>query len=279
MGNQTATSTAMTDVLNSAITNVIMESSSKCGQDTSLVQTINVSGVKTKGCGKVKISDISQESMQTVNFSCSNDATNEAELLSKLKSELDQKSSAAVSGIGGALNSQSNSTLIANLKNEVVNNISMKTLSECISKTVAEQTQNYTNLEFDCTEGLPGYCNTGCPPGYQCDMSSCKTSFELSKLNQNLVQQATATCTAKAENLGKIINESSSKIEQTSEATNTGWDPTGASLVSVLPSILCCCCLLALLYFLMQGGGGSVESLIKVAKENGVGQVVSEVEG
>ena len=29
----------------------------------------------------------------------------------------------------------------------------------------------------------------------------------------------------------------------------------------------------------MQGGGGSVESLIKVAKENGVGQVVSEVEG
>ena len=40
MGNQRANAESMTEVLNEAITNVMMESSSKCGQDTSSIQTI-----------------------------------------------------------------------------------------------------------------------------------------------------------------------------------------------------------------------------------------------
>jgi hypothetical protein len=263
MGNQTATSKAMTDVLNEAITNVMMESSNKCAQNTSSIQTINLKGLKTRGCGKVKISDINQESMQAVNFSCSTDATNESSLLSSFANKLDQASNAAVSGLGGALNSQSNSETIANIKNKIQNNINMKTMSECIANTVAEQTQNYENLEFDCKEGLPGYCDMGCAPGYQCDMSKCETGFELSKLNQNLVQQAAATCTAKAENLTKIINEASSEIKQTSEATTKGLDPTMMSLMSALPSIISVCIVLSILYFLMQGGD---EKIVNIAQ-------------
>lgn len=263
MGNQTATSKAMTDVLNKAITNVIMENSNKCGQNNSAIQTINVSGIETKGCKQNIISDISQESMQTVNFSCATDAANESELLSSFKNELDQESSAAVSGLGGALNSQSNSETIANIKNEIENNINMKNISECIANTINEQTQNYTDLTFDCTEGLPGYCSTGCPDGYTCDFSVCNTKFELSKLNQNLVQQAAATCTAKSENLSKIINEASSEIKQTSEATTKGIDPTMMSLMSAIPSILSVCIVLSILYFLMQGGD---EKILNIAQ-------------
>jgi len=266
MGNQTATSTAMTEVLNKAITNVIMESSSKCGQDTSSIQSINVSGIKTKGCKQNIISDINQESMQTVNFSCANDAKNDSELLSTLKSELGQESSAAVSGIGGALNSQSNSTLFSNVQNEIVNNINMKNMSECIQKTVNEQTQNYKDLTFDCTEGLPGYCSTGCPNGFTCDFSVCDTKFEFSKIRQNLVQQATGTCTAKSENLSKIISDASSKVEQKSEATTKGIDPTMMSLMSALPSIISACIFLSILYFLMQGGGEKVLNIAQQVK-------------
>lgn len=261
MGNQRSNAESMTEVLNEAITNVMMESSSKCGQDTSLIQQINVSGVTVENCTDNYIGDISQESMQTVNFSCANDAKNESELLSKLKAEIDQASEAAVSGIGGAINSESNSATIANVKNLVENNINMKNMSECISNTIAEQTQNYKDLKFKCT--MPGYCQTGCPPGFQCDMSKCNSKFELRNLSQNLVQQAAATCTAKSENLTKIINDASAKIEQDTTAENKGWDPAMASLMSAIPSILSVCVVLSILFFLMQGGD---EKIINIAE-------------
>ena len=264
MGNQTANAESITEVVNQAVTNVIMESSSKCGQDTSSVQTINASGIKTKGCKKNIISDISQENMQTVNFSCAIDGKNEAELMSAFANKLDQAAAAKVSGIGGALNSESNSKVVADIKNQIINNINMKNISECIQKTVSEQTQNYTDLNFDCTAGLPGYCTTGCPNGYTCDFSLCDTEFELSKISQNLVQKAAATCVSKNENLSKVINTASSEIKQTSEATTKGIDPTMISLISAIPSILFVCIVLSILYFLMQGGD---KKILNIAKE------------
>lgn len=264
MGNQTANAESITEVVNQAVTNVIMESSSKCGQDTSSVQTINVSGIKAT-CKKNIFSDISQESMQAVNFSCAIDGKNEAELMSAFANKLDQAAAAKVSGIGGALNSESNSKVVADIKNQIINNINMKNISECIQKTVSEQTQNYTNLTFDCKEGLPVYCNKGCPDGYTCDFSLCAdTIFEISKISQNLVQKAAATCVSKNENLSKVINTASSEIKQISEATTKGIDPTMISLISAIPSILFVCIVLSILYFLMQGGD---EKILNIAKE------------
>ena len=150
------------------------------------------------------------------------------------------------------------------VKNKIVNNINMKNISECISNTVAEQTQNYKKLRFKCK--MPGYCNTGCPPGYTCDMSKCDSKFELRNISQNLIQQATGTCTAKSENLNKIINEASSEIKQTSEATTKGIDPTMMSLMSALPSIITACIFLSILYFLMQGGDQKILNIAQGVK-------------
>ena len=264
MGNQQANAESMTEVLNEAITNVMMESSSKCGQNTSSIQTINFDDFGVEDCTKNFFGDISQESMQTINFSCANDAKNESELATAFANKLDQAASAKVSGMGGALNSESNSKVVADVKNQIVNNINMKNISECISNTVAEQTQNYKKIRFKCK--MPGYCNTGCPPGYTCDESKCVSEFELRNIGQNLIQQATGTCTAKSENLSKIINAASSEIKQTSEATTKGIDPTMMSLMSALPSIIFACIFLSILYFLLQGGGEKVLNIAQGVK-------------
>lgn len=226
MGNQESVSNTMTDIVNQSVTNVSMETSNTCRQDNTGIQTLNFSEIDADSGCSIIMSDITQTSFAAPNFACSSSTANETELLNKLKTELDQKSEAAVSGLTiGQQKSTSNA--IANVKNLIQNNISMKTTSECIQNNIAQQKQTYSRIKGSC----PRYCANpqlcvGLPPSL-CDMSKCNISFK--NISQSIVQKATSDCLSENANVTRVINETATEIAQASKAATEGAINTGSS--------------------------------------------------
>jgi hypothetical protein len=246
MGNQQSRSDSISEIVNSSITNVMMERSSNCSSNNSLSQEIVFNNIKSgPGCN-LKFSNISQKSLQAPNFSCSSDSQNDSDLTSKFMSELNQKAATAVAGIGGALNSEANSQTISKLKNQITNNIKVSQISQCVQNTIADQKQMYSLIEGSC----PKYCDNpsscvapliaaGMSPSdpmlaKMCDVDKCTMSFD--NITQNLTQKAVGNCVSKDANITKAVDEASTQLEQTTSSKNTGWNP---SVMSASYMVVC----------------------------------------
>jgi hypothetical protein len=257
MGNQQSSAQAITDIVNNATTNVLMQSSQKCGQNNTSSQTMEFSDITAgPGCN-LDFSNISQTSIQSPNFTCALSAANSSELQNQLSTQLDQAAKSEQSGLAGALNSTSNSNSIATIKSNIMNNINISQVSECVQNNISTQKQKFGKISASC----PGYCNTGCQSGFTCDMSLCRTNFN--NISQSITQSAVGSCLSNNSALQKVINDSANQVSQISSASNKGID-FAASLASLgsglIPSIICIilCCLIIFGSTFFSGGSGSV---------------------
>ena len=242
MGNQQSTTSTITNVVNDSLTNVLMDSSQTCGQNNTAIQNMNFSNIHPGAGCNLDFSGISQTSIQTPNFTCSTNSNNDSQLAAQFATQLQQQSSAAISGIPGAINNQAVSNAVTNVQNTIKNNIHVSQVASCVQNNLAQQTQNFTNITPQC----PAYCNNGCPAGNICDMSKCTTNFN--NINQTLTQNAVTSCLSANSAVNKAISSAASDIATATTASNTGFlnidtifsSLSGSYLYVIIACVICC---------------------------------------
>ncbi len=234
MGATQSKSTARTDIVNQAVTDVIISSASNCSSNNAASQSLTFSDIRARGC-KVNFSNINQEASISTNLSCAQDSNQNSNLASEFASKLDQSLEASLKGIPGAVLSNTETSTVTNMKNKIKNNINMSQIASCISSNMTNQKLNFGKIDVDCRGADPG-----------------DKELNFNNIGQRLIATHAASCIQG----NKQVSEAATKIEnilkQKQAATNSGIDPT-ASLASLgvwfLPSIISaiiCCCVLVL---------------------------------
>src|SRR4029078_9321650 len=136
MGAAQSSSVTKTNLVNRAVSDVMMDSSSNCSANQGATQEITVKDISATGC-KVSFNDISQDMNLTQNFSCMQEASNTADLNNKFATALDNQVTATLKGIPTALISNATTTAIADVKNEIKTNINIKSLADCVATQTA----------------------------------------------------------------------------------------------------------------------------------------------
>lgn len=277
MGAQQSTSNVINDTVNKAVSNVLVTSSSSCGQNNTLESTQVFKNITAdEGC-RLTFSDISQTAVQSPNFTCSSDTTNDSDLAAQFKSQLQQQADARASNfpIGYA---ETNSTTVNKLVNDIENNISISTVSSCVQNNFLTQKQEFDTIKSSC----PSYCRPNSQmcvdlakvsptlAGSICDMSKCDVEFK--DISQSAIQSAVGNCLASNTNYQRVLGEASTDLSQTATTTNEGVDAgdiidsigtAGSNLItaSSLPFIVIGVVVVLLVsigaYFLLSSGGGS----------------------
>jgi hypothetical protein len=226
MGNQQSRSNLINETINKSATSVILNSSANCGQNNNAIQQLSFSNIKGgDGCNTV-FDGISQISVQAPTFTCSSSAENETDLLAKFKTELQQNANSDVSGLAGAVNSESISEVTNKLVNDISNNININSLSNCVQDNYEKQTTDYNNISLTC----PAYCNDlgsllkdeTNPIIAKLLSDTCTNKF--SNLSQNLVQKSVGECMLSNSNIQKIISDADTSLVQSAESKNSGID-------------------------------------------------------
>jgi hypothetical protein len=206
MGGATSTARVESNITNSALTDIMMENSSKCSMNSSNIQKLKFSDINAKGCS-LSFNNISQDATIDNNLSCAQDASQASNLANQFKTELDQQVKAALSGLPGAVVSASDATTINNLTNEIKTNINLQSLAECMASTSNEQLQEYGKIEVDCT---------GMPAG--------ERKVDFSNISQKLMATNVAKCIQSQKTVSEAANKLDSIIEQKAESINSGID-------------------------------------------------------
>lgn len=215
MGNQTSTANTISNVLNTATTDILMQNSSNCAQNNSQTQSLTLGDINAIGCS-VNISNISQKASQTPNFTCSSNNNNNNSIMTQLQTAIKQHAKAAVSGIPGAINSQAVSNSISKIQNAVNTNVNISNLSNCVQNNFQSQKLNTGKINVIC----PQFCNTGCQQGYNCDMTLCAVNEN--NISQLATQTAVGKCLQKNVALNSAISSVANTLSQSSSAANTG---------------------------------------------------------
>lgn len=244
MGNQQSITNVITDTVNKSVTNVLISNSSHCSQTNAALQSIGISNVRSQEGCTLTISGISQTSVQAPSFDCISQTMNEKELSSQFVTALKQEAKATVEGFPGALNSQAISNTVNKLINDIENNVSISNASSCVVNTLAEQMQEYGNLDLSC----PAHCRDPSRNPRRSDSSTCRNTIK--DLTQDITQAAVAKCISTNENLSKIIADAANDLEQESESENKGFfdfADIAASIAALgsiwlIPLILCIAC-------------------------------------
>lgn len=254
MGNQSTTAETISKTVNNAITNVMLQNSSSCGQNNTSVQNISFSNIKTgPGCS-LDFSGISQTSTQTPNFSCSSDSNQSSSLQTALSAALTQAVKSESSGISGALLSDTHVKSTSDIINNITNNVNVSNVSSCVQSNLSSQEQVYNTLTSSC----PAFCNSGTIPTTQVEVDAYKLcTVNFNNINQTLTQAAVAKCTANNSALTNAINQAAVTVSQEASSESTGFlnitkiagDITGVvggvvnAYIICLVLILCSCIL------------------------------------
>ncbi len=254
MANQQSVSNTISETINNSMTNVMMKSSQNCSQNNTQAQTMNFNNITAKDGCSLSFSGITQEAKQSPNFTCAMNSSNSSELSNALKSQLEQQANAKVSGLGGALNSQSISSNISKTINNIVTNIDISQVANCVQNNLSTQTMNFQQIQASC----PTYCKNPqlCKdlPKSLCDMSKCEVKF--GDIEQNMVQEAVASCLSANSNIQQVVNKISNEVKQAATAETKGIDPTSFLLSSMLPSLIITFIILSSSAFLFMSGMG-----------------------
>jgi len=241
MGNQQSIAKAVNDIINECITNVLIENSANCVQNTSSNQEINISGIDLSGTGcSLEFKDIGNTASINTNIMCSQANQNESELVNKIKSEIDNKVKAALEGFAGALNSQAITDTKNKIKNEIITDINIKNIINSVQNTVAKQRINMDNIRGGCPEicrrnmsfdDEVKYRNAGILKD-----DTCKIGF--SNIKNNLVLSAVSSLTSNNRTINKISNDLANKLVNVQESVNKGVDLMSLLLFLLIPFII-----------------------------------------
>lgn len=229
MGAQQSTSNVINDTVNTAVSNVLVSSSSSCGQNNTLENTQTFKNITAdEGC-RLNFSDISQTAVQSPNFTCSSDSKNDSDLATQFKSQLQQQADARAKNFPVGL-AKTKSETINKLVNDIQNNISISNVSSCVQNNFLKQKQEFDGIKSSC----PSYCRPNSQmcvdlakvsptlAGSICDMSKC--DVEVKDITQSAVQSAVGNCLASNTNYQRILGEASTDLSQTAITKNEGVD-------------------------------------------------------
>ena len=194
MGAQQSNTLAVNDIVQEAITNVLMESSQNCSATSNNNQTMQFSDFNCGG--DFNMSGINQSIQIKQNFSCAQDNNQSTDLQTKLKQELNNKLESATSGVGIGFNS-SNSEAYNNIKNKILNNIDIKTMAKCMSDSMQNQSLIVEKINSK------GNCN-------------------INNINQQITAELVTNCMQSNTNLVKAISELESKVSNDLKAKTEG---------------------------------------------------------
>ena len=139
------------NITNSSITNVLQSLTSGCKVLNNNTQV--VSGTN-RTFNNISNSTITarylQEIQSKLNASCLQTSQVQGQLQSKVSAEMDKQIKSKTTGIAGLVN-KTDMQQITNLKNDVVNNIDVKSITECLAKVTSDQkimndTLNMSNI-------------------------------------------------------------------------------------------------------------------------------------
>jgi hypothetical protein len=257
MGNQQSIATTINNTINKSITNVLMSSSTSCNQNNSVQALISFNNITTKGGCQLKFDNISQTINAAPNLVCAQSSANQADLATKFQTELNQNTTAITSGLGGAINSTATTNAINKLKNEIINNINISSIANCVQNNIASATQNYSNITMDCTG-----CGLVCTGKPQVCVNTCQQ--EWTNITQNLTLKAVANCTQTNTGISRAVAEASNSIEQTLNASNIGTDifapfqalSTFSIAIIIIIALLCLFCSSGALAFFFYSSSG-----------------------
>lgn len=204
-----------TNIVNEAVTNVIMSSAQNCSANNANTQELYFRDIKVKGCS-VDFSNISQDMKVTQNFSCAQDSSQNVELLNKFKSELDAKTEASLKGI---TTSSTKAETITNIKNKIETNINMSSVANCVANNINQQKMEFGKIDVECAKGD-------------------RVSFN--NIGQKLVATQVAKCIQSNKQVSDLSNELDNEVKAATSSKNEGLTLGGSfeSLASLGASLI-----------------------------------------
>lgn len=223
-----ANSKNSTDILNEAITNVLMQNSMNCTQAVDTTQIITIKNIDINKCTNVNIGNIDQTANLSPNLKCAQQTQNSADIMSKISDEIKQKAESVIKNIPVA--SKTDAENIAKITNLVENNIDIVNIVNCAQQTTARQITNIEGIKVTCPDS--------------------GGTFSINGIKQNIIANGVVDCNSKNENTVKVTNDMQALIDQSAKAEIDGWDPLGfiGTIVGAL--------ILAILFVVVIGKSG-----------------------
>lgn len=239
MGNGQTISRNTMNVLNKTVNDITSKLVKRCEQNSNITQDIKISVKNIRGCSSLNISDFNQNTTSTMNTECETITISSTELQTVIKNNFEQVSKAANSG--GLFQGFANKTTSENITNldNLINNISlMEELSTAISNSSTVQNFELNIDGFYCT---PQFINGVEQPSV----------FNLSDINQNIVQDKTLKGLLSSEIFNKAVIDVDNSLVQDSSAISGG-----GGLMEMLFMIIVLIIVLGMVGGMMKGGGG-----------------------
>lgn len=197
------------DMVNRAITNVIINNSNSCQSGVAVIQDMRFGDITMENClGDINYTDISQDSTINVNLSCSMSSDSRVDLKSQFSSSLDSEIDLA--GKQKIVDNRN----VGDTINEIKNNVDIRNISECASSIFQQQRMSIGNITVKCREGDTKDIN-------------------IENLKQQMVLNVVSECVSKNTALMEAIANADSAIEQ-SLKTSSPLDLTTIIIISVV---------------------------------------------
>lgn len=138
------------DIVNTAVTETLMTSSTNCGLSNTTTQDMTFEDIETVGCN-VSFSNINQKSNVNLNFSCAQDNSQSQQLNQDFANKLSSAIDAQVKGFALGVQTQ-NTENISNIRNELITKVDMTNIANCVGNNIQNQRQKYGKLKAVCTD-------------------------------------------------------------------------------------------------------------------------------
>lgn len=218
---QSASSTAYSDIIQNATTNVLTVDTYNCAQNNTSVQTINLKHLNFEKCPKGgRIHDLNQTLVAAPNLQCIASSINNTDIVNQISAKLDQEVKAQ-NGVMGSLFSSSKTNAINKYASAVNTNVQSINLSSCFQNNMDSQLTEISDITYLC---------------------------EIDDINQSMVNSGIANCIFNNKNIVNAKNELAAELSQSAKSTN---DATVGCAICCI--ILLSISILILIYYMSPG--------------------------
>lgn len=183
MGATVSKQQLLIDKINKTVSDVLLENTSSCGINNSILQFMNFSNFDLENCD-LSFSNINQTSNSSIQLKCINSNINEIDTLNKIKNNLTNNFKSEASGINFGFNININKTIEQKV-NEIINNINIRNISECVNNSITQQIMDFGKIKI----------------------KNCKTPVTFNNISQQVISTHVADCINKNQNITKIVND------------------------------------------------------------------------
>lgn len=213
MGATVSKQQLLIDTINKTVSDVLLENTSSCGINNSILQSMNFSNFDLENCD-LSLSNINQTSNSSIQLKCINSNINEIDTINKIKNNLTNNFKSEVSGINFGFNININETIDKKV-NEIVNNINIRNISQCVNNSITQQIMDFGKIKI----------------------KNCKTPVTLNNISQHIINKQVADCINKNENITKIVNDLVNETKQ-DFSTNTKGLELNLNLIIIICIII-----------------------------------------